>query len=155
MIVGGNDRPAEVWQQHPFVTSPLLTFPLSGLAGGLTGLWAATMHLHLGSPLTMTSSGKSLRDPCTLEEEGPPSPFFLFLGWPGVTVAAPANRTRPDVNLQKDLHVGSWTIWNLLDDDRLPFLSNDLRGLKVDVVALSETHSGEISGGGTATTGPA
>ena len=47
--------------------------------------------------------------------------------------------------------MGYWNVLSLSDDHRLPYLSGELRRLRVDIVGLSETRrpgSGEISGGG-------
>ncbi|XP_050735881.1 uncharacterized protein LOC127008208 [Eriocheir sinensis] len=108
------------------------------------------MHPHLGSLQSVTGAGQSLRDPCTSKEEGPPSPSFCFGGDRGGAEAVPTHKTRPGADLQRALCVGSWNVRSLSDDDRLPYLSNELRRLRVDIVALSETRrpgNGEISEG--------
>ena len=49
------------------------------------------------------------------------------------------------------LHVGSWNVLSLSEDHRLPHLSEELSGVRVDMVGLSETRrpgSGETSSKG-------
>ena len=105
-----------------------------------------------GGSAQMTGAGESPREACTLTEvEGPPSPFSLSGGGRGGAEAAPTRRTSPRLNLRRVLRVGSWNILSLSEDQRLPFLSSELRRLRMDIVGLSETRrpgNGEISSGG-------
>lgn len=99
----------------------------------------------------MTGAGQSPRDPCTLRGGGPLSPAFCFGSGRGDAEVAPARGTRPGVNLRRVLRVGTWNILSLSEDRRLPFLSDELRRLRVDIAGLSEVRrpgNGEISSGG-------
>ncbi|MEL6802745.1 MAG: reverse transcriptase domain-containing protein, partial [Bacteroidota bacterium] len=120
--------------------------------GGPTDRQAPPMQMRRGSLATpMTGAGQSLRDPCILNAEGPPSPSPYFGVGQGGANATPAQRTRPGFNLRRVLRVGSWNVLSLSDDHRLPYLSSELRRLRVDIVGLSETRRpgrGEISSGG-------
>ena len=62
-----------------------------------------------------------------------------------------ARGARRGVNLRRPLRVGAWNVLSLSEDHRLPYLSGELRRLRVEVATLSETRrpgSGEISSEG-------
>ena len=100
----------------------------------------------------MTSAGQSPRDSCNLTGvRGSLRPTFDSSGGRRAAEVTPARRTSSDVNLRRDLRVGSWNILTLLEDYGLPHLSNELSRLRMDIVGLSETRrpgSGEISSRG-------
>lgn len=61
---------------------------------------------------------------------------------------APARKSMPGNDLQMALYVVSWNALSILEDHWLPKIVNDLSGLKVNIVGLSETRRlsfGDIS----------
>lgn len=93
---------------------------------------------------------KSMGPPPPSKEEGPPSPYFSSRGGWGCRDKS-THRSCPEVYFWKALLVYSWNGQSLLDDDRLPCLSNELRKLRVDIVPLSKQWRpgrGQINGEG-------
>lgn len=60
----------------------------------------------------------------------------------------PTQRISHGLNIHRVLHVGTWNVLDLTEDQQLPYLSNEARRMRVDTVDLSETRrpgNGEIS----------
>ena len=105
-----------------------------------------------GLPTGMTDAGESLQEPFVLRRAGgPPSPISNFRSSGGAADMALTRWTTPGVNLGRVVRVGSWNVLKLSEDHRLPYLSDELSKMKVDMVGLSETRrpgSGETSSKG-------
>ena len=82
-----------------------------------------------------------------------PQPHSVSKFWDagGVEDVTPGRRIIPGISFWRVLCVGSWNVLSLLEDHRLPHLSDELIRLKVDMVGLSETskpESGETNSKG-------
>lgn len=113
---------------------------------------AYRMHPHPGSLPSVAGTGQSLWNPCTSKEVRPPSPSFCCRGGRGGGEEELSHGSKPGVKFWRAQRVGSWEVRSLSDVDRLPYLSNELRRLREDKAAFSETRqfpgSGEITKGG-------
>ena len=122
------------------------------MLGGPTVQTSRVQRHQRGLPTGMTDVGESLREPCVLRGTGGPlSPISNFGCAGGVADVAPTRWTTPWVYLRRVLRVGSWNVLSLLEDHRLPHLSDELSKLRVDMVGLSKTKrpgSGETSSKG-------
>ena len=89
----------------------------------------------------MKDAGESLRHPCVLRGAGGhPHPISDLGDAGGVADVAPACPTIPGMNLRWVLRVVSWNVLSLSEDHRLLHLSDELSGLRLDMVGLSETR---------------